>query len=307
MKILVTGGAGFIASNIADTYLAQGHRVVVIDNMSHGFKANVPAKAKFYKVDIRDLNAVCKIMKKEKPDVINHHAAIAEVAKSVTDPIPTLEVNVQGTVNLLLTGGEIGITKFIFASTGGAIYGATNRYPISEKAKPEPESPYGLSKLLGEQAVEYYARVHKFKYTIFRYPNVYGPRQDPKGEAGVIAIFTELLQHKKQPIIYGNGKQTRDYVYVQDIVQANRLALRKGHNDMFNLGRGEEVSTQQVYETIAGHFITVKKPKYKKLRAGEVERSSLHTAKAKRVLDWKSFYTFEQGIQEYIDYKLPTK
>lgn len=299
-KILVTGGAGFIASHVVDAYIDKGHQVAIIDNMAHGFKRNLNPRAKFYKADIRNLSAVRKIIRAVRPNIINHHAAIAEVAKSVVDPIPTLDVNVQGTVNLLLAGSEVGIKKFIFASTGGAIYGPAKTYPISETAPAEPESPYGLSKQLAEECIRFYARAHGFNYTIFRYPNVYGPRQDPKGEAGVVAIVSELLTHGKRPILFGHGRPTRDYVYVLDVAHANVLALHKGNGATLNLGLGKEISTQQVYDAIAAHFPQAAKPIYKPLRAGEVERSSLHAAKARHVLGWKPRYTFNQGISDYI-------
>ncbi len=301
MKILVTGGAGFIASNVVDRYIAAGHQVVVVDSLWHGFKQNLNPKAKFYKTDICDLEAIRKILKKEKPQVINHHAAIAEVVLSVRDPLPTMTVNVQGTINLLLAGGEVGIKKFIFASTGGAIYGNAKRLPTNETAPTLPESPYGLSKLLGEETIAFYARVYGFDYLIFRYPNVFGPRQDPHGEAGVCAIFTELLAHGKQAFIFGNGKKTRDYVYVKDIAQANVLALTKGHRVTVNLGYGKEISDQAVFDTIQAHFKTTPKVKYKAVRPGEVVRSCLDAKQARQVLGWKPQWTFKSGISDYIE------
>ncbi|MFA5995899.1 MAG: NAD-dependent epimerase/dehydratase family protein [Patescibacteria group bacterium] len=306
MRILVTGGAGFIASHITAAYIKLGHKVVVVDSMHHGFKQNINPKAKFYQADIRDLTAIRKIMQTEKPEIINHHAAIAEVVKSVTDPIPTLEVNVQGTVNLLLTGMEIKIKKFIFASTGGAIYGDPGKYPISERVNPEPLSPYGLSKLLGEKCIEYYARVGKFNYTIFRYPNVYGPRQDPHGEAGVVAIFSEKIRQNVNPTIYGDGSKTRDYTYVADIVQANVIGLKKGDHLTVNLGLGKEISDQMVYDTISANFKHAPTAKYKAVRTGEALRSCLNARKARAILNWKPKYNFKEGIKEYLKITSPS-
>ncbi len=300
MKILVTGGAGFIASHIVDRYVQAGHQVVVVDNLVHGFKRNLNPKAKFYQVDICNLRAVRKIMQREKPQVINHHAAIAEVVKSVTDPIPTLETNVQGTVNLLLTGAEIKIKKFVFASTGGAIYGDQPHYPINEHAVAAPLSPYGLSKLLDEHCIEYYSRMGKFNYVILRYPNVYGPRQDPHGEAGVVAIFARQLRSGQRPIIFGDGTKTRDYVYVADIAQANVLSLTKGNRCIVNLGLGKEISDQMVYNTISAHFPTAPAVRYKTVRTGEVMRSCLQANNAKKILGWKPRYSFAQGVAEYL-------
>lgn len=300
MRILITGAAGFIASHITDLYIKAGHQVAVVDNMQHGFRANLNPKAKFYRADIRDLTGLRKIMYKEKPLVINHHAAIAEVVKSVTDPIPTVETNVQGTVNLLLTGMEVGIKKFVFASTGGAIYGDQPHYPITEQAQPAPLSPYGLSKLLAEECIQYYARIGHFNYVIFRYPNVYGPRQDPNGEAGVVAIFAKQLQQHRRPIIFGDGTKTRDYTYVADIAQANLLSLRRGDHLTVNLGLGKEVTDQAVYHTIANHWLKPPAVRYKVVRSGEVRRSCLQAKLARTKLGWKPNFTFAQGVSAYL-------
>ena len=197
MKILITGGAGFIASHVADTYIKAGHKVAIVDNLLTGFRRNVNPKAKFYKADIRDLTQMQAIFKKERPEIVNHHAAIAEVVKSLRNPIPTLQTNVLGTTNVLLSFGMYGRgknKKFIFSSTGGAIYGEPKKIPADESEERAPLSPYGLSKLLGEELIKFYARQYGFSYLIFRYPNVYGPRQNPKGEAGVIAIFGRLMK-----------------------------------------------------------------------------------------------------------------
>ncbi len=195
----------------------------------------------------------------------------------------------------------MGIKKFIFASTGGAIYGDVKKYPISETVKPQPPSPYGLSKLLAEECIEYYARLNKFSYLTLRYPNVFGPKQDPKGEAGVVAIFTEIFKKNKTPNIFGDGTKTRDYVYIDDIVKANVIGLRKGKNEILNLGTGKEITDQMVYDTIKAHFPKAKTAKYKAVRAGEVMRSSLNANKAKRILNWKPQYTFKTGVAKYID------
>lgn len=300
MKILVTGGAGFIGSNIVDAYIAAGHRVAVVDNFFHGFKKNVNPRAILYRADIRNLAAMKRIIKKERPNIINHHAAIAEVVQSMRDPLLTIAVNVQGTVNLLLAGGEVGIKKFIFASTGGAIYGNAPTYPITESAPVAPLSPYGLSKLLAEECIHYYARQYNFRYLIFRYPNVYGPRQDPHGEAGVVAIFSQLLRQGKRPTIFGDGSKTRDYVYVKDIVRANLLGLRRCHQHTLNLGWGKEISDAMVHETIAKHFTHPPAVRYKSVRSGEVMRSSLFAGNAKRLLRWQPRFSFVDGVADYI-------
>lgn len=300
MNILVTGGAGFIASNIVDAYIAQGHRVTVIDNLWHGFRQNLNPNAKFVKADIRDLKAMRRIIKLTRPAIINHHAAIAEVVRSVQDPLSTVEVNVQGTINLLLAGGEQGIKKFIFASTGGAIYGESKQRPTPETVTPKPLSPYGLSKLLGEECIDYYARMYGFTYFIFRYPNVYGPRQDPHGEAGVVAIFSDLLHANQTTTIFGNGKKTRDYVYVKDIVRANVLALQRGKNVTVNLGRSVEISDTMVYQTLKKHFPQAPAARYQSVRAGEVMRSCLNAQVAKTILGWEPQWSFSAGVYDYL-------
>lgn len=309
-KILVTGGAGFIASHIVDKYIAEGHDVVVVDNLLTGKKENVNKKAKFYQADIKDTEEINKIFDKEKPEIVNHHAAIAEVVKSLRDPIPTFQTNVLGTINLLIAGQNNGMKKFIFASTGGAIYGSarltTNGEPIpADENTPEmPLSPYGFSKLLGEQAIKFYSRlgspVGEFKYLIFRYPNVYGPRQNPKGEAGVVAIFTDLIKNKKSPTIFGDGTKARDYTHVDDVVLANILGLEKGENETLNLGWGKPITDQEVFDTIASALKSDIKCQYAPYRTGEVYKISLDNKKAQKVLGWKPKISFTEGIKYYI-------
>ncbi len=297
MKIIVTGGAGFIGSHVVDAYVKAGHKVVVVDNLTTGSRKNLNPKAKFYKTDIRDAKKIDAIFKKEKPDAVNHHAAIAEVVKSLRDPLPTLDVNVTGTVNLLLAGGRYRIKKFIFSSTGGAMYGSPKKIPVSESVEPFPLSPYGLSKLLGELTITFYAQMYGFDYFIFRYANVYGPRQNPNGEAGVVAIFGKLTKAGKQPIIYGDGSKTRDYVYVEDIARANLLALKKGHGQTVNIGWGKEISDKKIFETIARGASYRDKPRYAPYRKGELYRSALTNAKAKKILGWKPKVKLEEGIK----------
>lgn len=299
-KIIVTGGAGFIASHVVDAYINLGHRVIVIDDLSTGNIGNVNPRATFYHADIRNREKIEEIMIKEKPQIINHHAAIAEVVKSLRDPIPTLEVNVLGTVNVLRAGGEIGIEKFIFSSTGGAIYGEPDKIPANEKTPTTPLSPYGLSKLQGEEAIACYARHYGFNYLIFRYPNVFGPRQNPKGEAGVVAIFSGLMKEGNKPKIFGDGTKTRDYVYVEDIVNANVLALTKGINQIVNLGHGKKISDQMIFDAIAQNLDFKDSPIYEPYRKGEVYQIALDAKKAKKLLGWTPTIDFKKGIKKYI-------
>ncbi|OGY60874.1 MAG: hypothetical protein A3I33_01600 [Candidatus Colwellbacteria bacterium RIFCSPLOWO2_02_FULL_45_11] len=296
MKILVTGGAGFIGSHVVDRYVDLGHEVAVIDNLSTGFEKNLNAKAKFFKADIRELEKIYEIAGDFKPDVINHHAALAEVTKSIENPSDTLAVNVMGTANVLLAGGKASIKHFIFSSTGGAIYGDPVHLPADESCKPAPLSPYGLSKLLGENIIEFYARIYGLTYTIFRYSNVYGPRQNPGGEAGVVAIFTNLIKSGTRPTIFGDGSKTRDYVYVGDIVSANELALDTTENNLLNLGWGKEISDQEIFDAIASALNFSEDSIYAPFREGEVSKISLDSTKARKILGWVPKVNITEGI-----------
>lgn len=304
--ILVTGGAGFIGSHIVDAYIKLGNKVIVVDNLSTGSTKNINPKAIFYAVDIRNRQAIEEIFKKHKPEIVNHHAAIAEVVKSLRDPIPTLEVNVIGTVNILTASKDNGVKKFIFASTGGAIYGEPKKIPANEKTLAAPLSPYGLSKLQGEEALACYARNFEFDYLIFRYPNVYGPRQNPKGEAGVVAIFGGLMANGQEPTIFGDGTKARDYVYVDDIVRANIIALTNGTNDTINLGWGIKITDQMVFdaiaETIENNIIN---PIYADYRKGEVYQIALDAKKARKLLGWRPKIGFKLGVRKYMEITYP--
>ncbi len=301
MKILVTGGAGFIGSHIVDKYISIGHKVFIIDNLSSGFKKNLNKKAKFYKADIRDLSSIKKILNKEKPQIVNHHAAISEVVKSLRDPHLTYETNILGTANLLLASGESGIKKFIFISSGGAVYGNPKKLPVKEDSLLKPLSPYAFSKYLGEKFVEFYSGVFGFDYLIFRYANVYGQRQNPKGEAGVISIFTDLIKNDLQPTIFGDGSKTRDYIYIDDIIKANIAGIKKAKNEILNLGCGIEINDQQVFDTIAQKLDFNKPAIYSPFRQREVYRIVLNSNKAKKILKWKPTIDFKKGITKYIE------
>lgn len=254
MKIIVTGGAGFIGSHVADAYIAAGHRVVVIDDLSTGFRGNLNPKAKFYKVDITNAKAIDAIFKKEKPEITNHHAAMVEVVRSFREPASTFATNVLGTANVLNAFGAYGKgrhKKFIFVSSGGAIYGEPKKIPAPEGTPTLPLSPYGLSKLLGEETARFYARHFGFGFTVLRYANVYGPRQNGSGEAGVVAIFGHVMKKGARPTIFGDGTKGRDYVHVGDVVAANRLALTKGNGETLNIGLGKIVSDKAVFGAVA--------------------------------------------------------
>lgn len=304
MKIIVTGGAGFIASHITDAYIKAGHRVAVIDNLVTGFRRNVHPKAKLYKADIRNLALIERIFKTERPEAVNHHAAIAEVVKSLVNPVPTYEVNVLGTANVLLAFGKYGRGKnrrFIFSSTGGAIYGEPKMIPADERTPRTPLSPYGLSKAIGEDIIQFYAKQYGFAPVIFRYPNVYGPRQNPKGEAGVVAIFGGLLKKGRQPTIFGDGTKARDYTYVGDLVRANLTALTKGGGHILNLGWGVPVSDQMIFDEVARAANYDGRPAYAPYRTGEVYRIALDAKKAKKILGWKPAMRLRDGIRKTVD------
>lgn len=300
MRILVTGGAGFIASHVTDAYIKAGHGVIVVDNLLTGFRKNVNPKAKFYKADIRNLKAMEKIFGNERPEIVNHHAAIAEVAKSLRNPLPTYETNVLGTANILLAFGKYGRgknKKFIFSSTGGAIYGEPKKIPADEKTPIKPLSPYGLSKFLGEELIKFSANQYGFKYLIFRYPNVYGPRQNSKGEAGVVAIFGGLMKLGIKPTIFGDGTKARDYAYVGDIVRANLTALHKGTDEILNLGWGKKITDQMIFDAVARETDFKEKPRYAPYRKGEVYRISIDAKKAEKILRWKPRIKLGEGIK----------
>lgn len=296
MKIVITGGAGFIASHIADAYLSAGHKVVIIDNLLTGSRKNVNPKAKFYKADIRDLALMERIFKKERPQTVNHQAAIASVAASMKNGTAIFDTNTLGTTNVLLASGALGVTKFILASSC-AVYGDSNKLPVSEEAPLAPLSPYGLSKVLAETMVEFYARQFGFDYIVFRPANVYGPRQRAGSEGGVVAILQDLMRKNIRPPMFGDGTHTRDYVFVEDIARANLLALSRGRNIILNLGAGRETNDTTIFRTVAKGLSFTKPPRSAPLRQGDIHRSALDGRRAKRVLGWTAKVTLSDGIR----------
>jgi UDP-glucose 4-epimerase len=302
LKILVTGGAGFIGSNIVDAYLAAGHRVVVIDNLYSGKMANLSKKAKFYKADIRDAGKVAQIFAREKFDVVNHHAAQMDVRKSVEDPVFDAQVNVLGTLNLLENSVKHKVKKFIFASSGGVMYGECGSKAPAETVPANPMSPYGVTKRTAEIYLNYYAAIYGLKYLIFRYGNVYGPRQDPHGEAGVVAIFIKRMFAAQAVNIFGTGKQLRDYVYVGDVVKANLLGLRTGVNEIINIGTQKGSSVNHLYDLLSAITGYRQEPVYKPARLGELDKNFLNYGKAKRMLGWEPKMDFKDGLIKTAQY-----
>ncbi len=251
MKILITGGAGFIGSHITDAAIDAGMEVVIIDNLFTGKKENLNPCAKFYLADIRHKD-IADIFADEKPDVVCHHAAQVSVRNSVEDPCLDAEINVVGSINVIDNCKKFGVKKIVFASSGGAIYGEQEKFPAPEDHPARPDSPYGAAKLSVEHYLYIYKKVFGLKYIALRYSNVYGPRQDPHGEAGVVAIFTGKMLSGQTPFINGDGGQTRDYVYVKDVVQANMLAFQSDAEGPFNVGTGIETDVNRLYAAYQG-------------------------------------------------------
>jgi UDP-glucose 4-epimerase len=313
-KILVTGGAGFIASHLVDVLIEKGHRVVVIDNLSTGKKENINKKAKFYKIDICSPK-IEEIFKKEKPQICFHLAAQINVRKSVENPLFDAKVNILGSLNIIqnfiqlptsifqLRASKFQPPTFIFASTGGAIYGETNKVPTPEDCPANPISPYGISKLTIENYLKFYKKNFGLKFISLRFSNVYGPRQDPRGEAGVVAIFIEKILKGEKPTIFGDGNQTRDFIFVEDIVSACLKAMEyKGKKEIFNIGTGIENSINELYEILSKLLKTKIKPKYAPEKPGDLKRSCLDISLAKRELKWEPNFDLEKGLKKTINF-----
>jgi len=310
MKILVTGGAGFIASHIVDKYVELGHEVVVVDNLSTGFKHNVNPRAKFYKIDIRSKDLE-QIFKNEKPEIVNHHAAQISVPVSVKEPELDAEVNAIGFLNILQNCVKYQVKKVIFISSGGAIYGEAEEYPTTENYDPKPLSPYAIHKYVSEKYLYFYHHQYGLKYTVLRYANVFGPRQIPHGEAGVVSIFITNFRDNKKTYFYAFEEEPdgmiRDYVFVRDIVNANVLALDRGELDAFNIGTGLETTTGQLYREIALQMNTQIESVREGARLGDIRRSCLNINKAKNEFGWVPKYSLSNGVKETIDFFMKKK
>ncbi|HKJ67215.1 MAG TPA: NAD-dependent epimerase/dehydratase family protein [bacterium] len=300
MKILVTGGAGFIGSHVVDAYLDQGHEVVVIDNLISGQKENLNPRAEFLELDIRD-EEVTDVFAEHQFDVVNHHAAQMDVRKSVREPAYDADINILGSLNLLENCVRTGVEQFIFASTGGAIYGEQDYFPADEEHPQRPLSPYGITKLSLEKYLYYYHQVQHLNYFVLRYANVYGPRQNPHGEAGVVAIFTQALLGEGQPVIHGDGQQTRDYVYVKDVVRANVKALNFPESEIVNIGTGTETDVNHIFRSLRDLTGNPETPEtHGDAKSGEQRRSVISYEKAERLWGWKPRYTLADGLQETV-------
>jgi len=301
MKVLITGGAGFIGSHIVDALIENGMEAVILDNLSTGRRENINPKAVFYQADIRD-QAISAIFAKERPDVVCHHAAQVSVRNSVADPCTDADINIAGSINLMEACRVSGVKKVVFASSGGAIYGEQETFPATESHPTRPLSPYGAAKLSFEFYLNYYKEVYGMPYVALRYSNVYGPRQDPHGEAGVVAIFCGVMLKGETPTINGDGGQTRDYVYVKDVVLANIAAITKDTAGAFNIGTGLETSVNGLYELIkkkTGYAGTARNVPAK---TGEQYRSVLDASLAGSKLGWRPSKALEEGIEETVSY-----
>lgn len=304
MKILITGGAGFIGSNLVDECIKLGWEVVVVDNLSSGKKENVNPKAKFYQVDIVELEKLRDIFQKEKPEIVNHHAAQIDVRKSVASPQYDAHINIIGSLNLLQLSVEYKVKKFIFASSGGTIYGeCKGKKPPTEFSKPSPECPYGCAKAAVELYIRYYNKVYKLSAISLRYANVYGPKQDPSGEAGVVAIFINKMLKNDDVIIFGDGNQMRDFVYVKDVIDANiKAMLSEKEFAVYNVATGKAVSINELFKNLKKLLNYTKLPIYQPPRKGEIFKSFLSIDLIKKELNWRPRVSLQEGLKETIDY-----
>ncbi len=304
MNVLVTGGAGFIGSNLVDLLVDQGHEVVVVDNLTTGRKKNLRPEVPFYEFSIGDPR-LGQVATDHSIEVVCHHAAQIDVRKSVDDPVYDASVNILDGLRMLDACRQAGVKKVIYASTGGAIYGepGAERLPADETTPVRPLSGYGVSKHTFEHYLELYHQLYQLDFTALRYANVYGPRQDPLGEAGVIAIFTDKLLSGQTPTVYGDGHQTRDYVYVEDVCRANLLALEKGSGQIVNIGTGVETSVLELLDQLVEVVGQKPQPKFESARAGEVLRIALDPSKAQNVLSWSPRSNLAQGLEKTVAYQ----
>lgn len=303
MKILVTGGAGFIGSHVVDAYVAAGHQVAVLDNFSTGRAANVNPAAEVHHVDVREQTEVAKLVAAFQPDVINHHAAQAEVPKSVSDPAHDAHVNILGGLNLLKASVDNSVRKFIFSSTGGALYGEPDVVPADEDHPVRPLSPYGTSKYAFEQYLGTYQRTFDLDYTVLRYANIYGPRQDFHAEEGrVIAIFASRMLLGKPVTIDGDGTQSRDMLHVADVATANLAALESGSGGTFHVSTGIPLTVNDMFRKLALLTDYKIEPRFGPARKGDVYRIALDNSRAKEQLGWQPQIRIEEGLRLTVDY-----
>jgi UDP-glucose 4-epimerase len=303
MRILVTGGAGFIGSHVAEAYLDLGHEVAVLDDLSRGSRKNLNARADFYHGDIEDRLFVQQVFSAFNPQIVNHHAAQMDVRRGVREPVFDARVNIVGSLNMIEEAVAHNTRHFIYISTAGAAYGQPRHLPVSEDTAINPITPYGVSKHTVEHYLYTFACLYGMTYTVLRYGNVYGPRQSSKGESGVFAIFCEQILAGVQPVIFGNGSKVRDYVYVKDVVQANIAALSRGYGEIFNIGNGQPTSDLEIFTLICDLMKRSElQPRYVPKRPGEIDDIYLDIGKARRVLGWSPNTGLLDGARATVDY-----
>ena len=307
MRILVTGGAGFIGSHVTDRFVERGHEVAVLDDLSTGFREFVNPRARFFHVDLTDAAAVDACLAEFRPEVVDHHAAQIDVRQSVAQPRRDATINILGTLGLLESVQRHGVRKVIYASTGGALYGEARFLPATEDHPVNPEAPYGASKHTVEHYLYIWKLLHGLDYTVLRYPNVYGPRQNPHGEAGVNAIFIGLMLDDQRPRIFGTGEQLRDYLYVGDVVEANEIALSRGSGEMVNLGTGVGTSVNDIFRELQRILAFPGEPIYEAPRPGEIQRIYLDAARAREVLGWTPRVSFREGLERTVAWTRETR
>ncbi|MHA1482283.1 MAG: NAD-dependent epimerase/dehydratase family protein [Candidatus Heimdallarchaeaceae archaeon] len=298
-KILVSGGAGFIGSHLTDKLIDKGHNVVVADNLSTGEKENLNPKAKFYETDICD-SEITQIFREEKPEIVFHFAAQIDVRKSIDNPMSDAEINILGSLNLLENCRKVDIKKFIFISSGGAVYGDTNIIPTSETQPENPESPYGIAKMTIEKYLSFYKKTFGINYTILRPANVYGPRQNSKGEGGVVAVFCDKMLRNEEVMINGDGEQTRDFVFVDDVVNAALLSMEQEKSDIYNIGMRIETNINEIFRKIKELTNSNCEEIHAPGKPGEQKRSCLDNSKAKKEINWEPEYNLEKGLRNTI-------
>ncbi len=301
MKILVTGGAGFIGSHIVDAYIQQGHEVSVIDDLSSGSRRNLNSQAAFHPMDILD-SGLSGLLGRISPDVVSHHAAQMDVRRSVKDPMFDARVNILGLIHLLEGCKGLKVKKILFASSGGAVYGEQIDFPAPEDHSTRPLSAYGVSKLCAEYYLAYYYRTFGIPYVALRYANVYGPRQSASGEAGVVAIFIRHLLEERSPTINGDGRQTRDYIYVDDVVAANLLALESSFCGALNIGTGREADVCTLFRLLCDNMRSQTTAVHGPPKMGEQRRSCLNNARAWEILRWRPRFPLSEGLNKTLDY-----
>lgn len=301
MKVLVTGGAGFIGSHVVDRLVEEGHQVVIVDNLATGMRKNVNRAASLYKTDITSWRLE-RVFRNERPNIVLHLAAQISVRRSVDDPVFDAQVNVLGTMNVLQQAVRYGCRKVVFSSSGGAIYGEQETFPAIESHATNPLSPYGISKLCGEHYLSYFQRTSGIPVVSLRYANVYGPRQDPEGEAGVIAIFIQKMLNNEQPIINGNGRQTRDFVFVDDVAEANLAAMGQNAHGVYNVGTGTETSVNELFRMLAGLTASSAKEVHGPAKAGEQIRSVVDPSRIKQELGWEVKVDLAEGLKQTVEF-----